>query len=166
MSTSIASLVDKALALRHEIEVLTDALEILEQQIRNAALTGPQIDLTDGDLEGKQYIARGTEKQVPVILTSDLIIQSFADKSTIHSHLFELAGDRLKVLYRPTITHKLVAKTGKHFRLEAAAQLGDGAPAFIAAAVNRDKYGIPRSQIKIAWDRATDNVQAQRRPAE
>jgi hypothetical protein len=152
---NITTLVDTALDLREKIEALTKALGIIEEELRGTALKGEQILLEDPDLEGRQYLAQGTNKVLPVIFTSDFIIQSFGDKSKAHVELAKIAGDQLPTLYRAKTTYEIVPKTGKQFRSAAAAQLGDKAPQFITAAISRDKYGIARSQIKIAYDRAT-----------
>ena len=125
--------------------------------MKKSALVGQQIELTDPDREGRQYLARGTEAIVPVILTADLVTQTFADGSTVHARLSDAAGEKLGQFYRPVTTWKVLAKNGKAFRLEAGAILGEKlGPAFITAALARDKNGTPKNQIKVEWDRAED----------
>jgi hypothetical protein len=91
---------------------------------------------------------------VPVVLTADIITASFADASPVHARLEAIAGEKLTAFYRPQTTWKMLAKGGKSFRREAAAMLEAKAAEFIAAAVSKDKHGIPKSNIKVEWDRA------------
>ena len=154
--TTLAKSVDRGLEIRAQIQELQDELSTVEECLRHAALEGEQIELTDPDREGRQFLARGTESTVPVVLTADMVAQTFADGSKIHARLAEVAGDKLGQFYRAVTTWKILSKTGKAFRLEAMAILGNEAPAFITAALARDKNGIPKSQIKVEWDRAED----------
>ena len=155
--TTLQKSVDRGLQIRAMIEQLEEELSIIEQCLRSAALTGEQIELTDPDREGRQFLAQGTEAIVPVVLTADLIAQSFADKSPIHARLEDVAGEKLPQFFRPVTTWKILAKNGKAFRQEATSILGDkDGPKFITAALSKDKNGIPKSQIKVEWDRAED----------
>jgi hypothetical protein len=149
-------MVDRGLEIRAQIEQLKEELDIIENALHLAARTGHQIELNDPDREGRQYLAQGTDAIVPVILTADLIQGSFADGSKIHEKIAAASCDKLTEFYRPTTTWKLIAKSGKAFRIEAAHILGAAAPALITAATSRDKNGIPKSQIKVEWDRASD----------
>lgn len=154
---SIADAVDRGLQIRKEMEALTKELDAIEARLEEAALAGEQIDLVDAEREGKQFLARGTESIIPVVLTADMVAQSFADGSPMHARLANIAGDKLGQFYRAVTTWKILAKSGKAFRLEAAAILGDkDGPSFITSALARDKHGIPRSQIKVEWDRAQE----------
>lgn len=153
MSVAIQQAVDRGLEIRAQIETLSDELTVIEQALRDAALAGEQIDLVDADREGKQFLAAGTEAVVPVVLTADLVAQSFADGGPVHARLAAVAGEKLGQFFRPVTTWKITAKTGKAFRIEAGAILGKLAPEFISAALCRDKNGIPKSQIKVEWDR-------------
>lgn len=148
--------VDRGLEIRAQIAELEDQLSIIEEHLRQAALQGEQVELQDPDREGRQWIAHGTETTVPVVLTADLITQSFQDGSILHARLEGMANGKLPLLYRPVTTWKILPKTGKAFRIEAAALLGETAPAFISAATIRDKTGIPKSQIKVEWNRAEE----------
>jgi len=154
--TTLAKSVDRGLEIRAQIQELEDELATIEECLRHAALAGDQVELEDPDREGRQFLARGTESAVPVVLTADMVAQTFADGSKTHVRLAEVAGETLGKFYRAVTTWKILAKTGKAFRLEASAILGDLAPEFITAALARDKNGIPKSQIKVEWDRAED----------
>ena len=154
--TTLAKSVDRGLEIRAQMQELKDELDTIEECLRHAALAGEQIELTDPDREGRQFLACGTEASVPVVLTADMVAQTFADGSKTHARLAEVAGDKLGQFYRAVTTWKILSKTGKSFRLEAMSILGNEAPAFITAALARDKNGIPKSQIKVEWDRAED----------
>lgn len=146
--------VDRGLQIRQAIDALQAELDGVEAVLRDAGLTGEQVDLADAERDGRQFLAAGSVFTVPIVFTSDLVAQSFADGSAIHLRVDQAAGDRLREFYRPVTTWKLLAKTGKALRREAAALLGDKAPSFISACLQRDKNGIPKSQIKVEWDRA------------
>jgi len=155
--TSLQRSVDRGLEIRATIQQLQDELSTIEECLRHAALAGEQVELTDPDREGRQFLAKGTESVVPVVLTADLVAQTFADGSPVHARLKDVAGEKLGQFYRAVTTWKMLAKNGKAFRLEAHASLGDkDGPAFITAALARDKNGIPKSQIKVEWDRAEE----------
>jgi len=154
--TTLSKSVDRGLEIRALMQELKDELDTIEECLRHAALAGEQVELEDPDREGRQFLARGTESTVPVVLTADMVAQTFADGSKTHARLAEVAGEKLGQFYRAVTTWKILSKTGKAFRLEAMAILGNEAPAFITAALARDKNGIPKSQIKVEWDRAED----------
>ncbi len=153
---SLANDVQRGLEIREEMTRLKDELGQIEERIEAAALVGDQIDLNDPDRDGKQFIARGSEKQVPVVITADSIVGQFIDDSPIHVRLKEIAGDKLKEFFKKKTIWENLAKTGKQFRSLAAVILEDKAPEFISGAISRDKHGIPKNSIKIEWDRAED----------
>lgn len=150
---SVKDAVDRGAALRAEIERLQEELEECEQVLREAALAGEQVPLEDEELEGRQYLARGSELVVPVVITSDLLIQSFRDGSPQHVRLEALAGERLGEFFRREVVWRNLARTGKEFRLHAAAELGEKGPEFVSACVQRDKYGVPRYRVQVHWER-------------
>lgn len=147
-------LVDRGLEIVVQLEHLQKELKLIEERLKQAALQGEQIELIDEEREGRQYLAHGTTAIVPVVLTADLLVQSFADGSPTHARAAQIAGDRLGQFYRAVTTWKMLAPGGKAFRREAAAILGPQAGAQLVTAVTaRDKNGIPKSQIKVEWDR-------------
>lgn len=148
--------VDRGLELQVAIAALEAEAKVCDEVLKAAALQGEQVELVDAEREGRQYLARGSSAVVPVVLTSDLVMQSFGDGSPAHARLEAAAGDRLSRFYRAVTTWKLLCRGGMALRREAAAELGDRAPEFVAAAVVRDKYGVPRSMIKVEWDRASE----------
>lgn len=157
-----AALVDRGLALRAEIAEREAELKGIEERLKAAALQGEQIELVDAEREGRQWLAAGSAAVVPVVLTSDLLMQSFADGSPAHAKVEAAAQGRLAEFYRPVTTWKMLATNGKAFRREAAGLLGPQAGAeLVAACVLRDKYGVPRSQVKVEWDRAVQAEEVQ-----
>lgn len=154
--SALATAIERGLAIRAQQAALKDELAKIEELIEAVALVGKQDDLVDPDREGKQFIAKGSVHQVPVILTADSIVGQFADDSPMHVRLKELAGEKLKEFFRKKTVWENLAKSGKQFRALAAMVLEDKAPEFISGAIARDKHGIPKSAIKIEWDRAED----------
>jgi hypothetical protein len=150
--------VDRGLKIRAQINTLTKELEAIEAHLERAALNGEQIPLEDEDLEGRQFLARGTEKVIPVVLTSDLLIKSFADGSPVHKAInLYCSVANLPKFFKPMKTWKTVIDSAKRFRAHAAEILGPGmAGNFIDACKARDKHGVPKSHTKIHWDRARD----------
>lgn len=157
--TTLTTLVDRGLQLHRRIEADKLALRDITAQLEAAALAGDQHPLADPDREGRQYLATGTAETVPIILTADLLAQTFADGSMTHLRAEAVAAADLPRLYRPVTTWKMLPKSGKAFRSEAAELLGPAKAAELITAVTaRDKDGIPKSQIRIEWDRATPNT--------
>ena len=154
MTTQAA--VDRGLEIVAKVSELKEEFKAIEETLRAAALAGDQVDLVDPEREGKQFIAGGTTKTVPVVITADMIVQSFTDGTPVHARMEAVAGDKLPLFYHKKTTWEILAKSGKAFRLEAAGILEEKAPAFITASLARDKLGIAKNQIKVEWDRAED----------
>jgi hypothetical protein len=148
--------VDRGLEIVAKVDELKNEFKTIVETLCAAALDGDQVDLVDPEREGKQFIATGTAKTVPVVITADMIVQSFTDGTPVHARMEAVAGDKLPLFYQKKTTWEILAKSGKAFRLEAAGLLEEKAPAFITAALSRDKLGIPKNQIKIEWERAED----------
>ena len=66
---SIRHDVDRGLEIREQIEKLTAELKEIEARLKEAGLHADQVDLQDADREGKQFLAQGTQRIVPVIFT-------------------------------------------------------------------------------------------------
>lgn len=149
--------VDRGLKIRAQLKALNKELEAIEAHLEQAALKGEQIPLEDEDLEGRQFLARGSEKIIPVVLTSDLLVKSFADQSATHKAILEITGERILAFFRPVKTFKTLIDAPKKFRSEAVGTFGQKTgTAFIDACKVRDKHGVPKSDTKIHWDRARD----------
>lgn len=153
--SQLATLVDEAIQLRAEIAARTARLKEVESLIEAAALQGPHQDLADPDREGKQFRACSASGRVlPVIFTSDNLIQSFQDKSDKHNELLEIAGpDHLRRLFKRPTKWETMFTDGHKFRAAARELLPEAdAIRFLAACRQVDKAGIPKSSTKFAWD--------------
>jgi len=151
----IVNLVDRGLQLRAEIATREAELEAVEAAMLCLARDGEKVDLADEEREGKQFLAQGTKQVVPIIFTADKIIGSFKPETETHRKI-SAANILWRAFYRQTFTYELIDKTGKHFRRHAEEALGVAAAAFVTACVARDKHGIPKSDIKIEWERAKE----------
>jgi hypothetical protein len=149
---SIKADVDRGLVIIAELEKLEVELKDIEVRVKQAALHGEQVELKDADREGKQYLAAGTQRVVPVILTADKIMGEFAAKGPKRDLVELAARGRLLEFFKPVNKFENRFDNGKKFRLRAADLLGLAAPAFITACLARDKEGIPKSDIKIMWE--------------
>ena len=154
MSAQIQKAVDRGLEIIAQIERLDHELKGIEALLEYAALHGEQQDLNDPEREGRQFLAHGSKATVPVILTADLLVKSFAAESATHKAIEAVAADKLTEFFKPVNTFKTFFDSGKIFRRKADEILGKNAPAFITACVQKNKAGIAKSQIKIEWDRA------------
>lgn len=155
--------VDRGLKIRAQIKALNKELEGIEAHLEQAALKGEQIPLEDEDLEGRQFLARGSEKIIPVVLTSDLLLKSFASDSATHKSVLSALADGalLGRFFKPFKTYKTLIDAPKKFRSAAGEILGPkAAPPLIDACKARDKHGLPKSETKIHWDRARDKEAA------
>lgn len=152
--------VDRGLQIVGEQKMLQDELERIETRLEAAGLEGEQVELNDPDREGRQFIARGSAATVPVVFTADLLVKSFQVESAVHQAILAALPpnhlDKFRQLFRSVRTFKTLFESGKEFRAKAAELLGDKAPAFISACLQRDKDGIPKSQVKIDWSRAEE----------
>jgi len=146
--------VDRGLEIREHMEKLKIELKDIETRLQHAALHGEQVDLQDADREGKQYLATGTERIVPVILTADMIVGEFAANSERHHEIQPVAMGLLNKFFKPVNKYENRFDSGKKFRALADELLAKDAPAFITACVARDKTGMAKSAIKVTWDEA------------
>ena len=154
---SVRTDVDRGLEIREQIKRLEAELKDIEVRLKHAGLQNPgaQVELNDPDREGRQFLAAGSERILPIIFTSDMIIGEFRHSSPKHVQIVEAmnndAGPLLQ-FFKPVRKFENLFDNGKKFRTQAAELLGDKAPAFITACVARDKDGIPKSAIKVMWD--------------
>lgn len=154
----IAADVDRLLEIKATIAHLTTELKAIESRLEQAGLAGDQIPLQEADREGKQYLARGTSKIVPVRFESDLIAGSFKPDSQMHLAVLAALGDeadKLPQFFSNVRSFERVPKDGQAFRKLARELLRPTAyAALVAASTMRDKAGIPKSKTVIAWDDA------------
>ena len=148
---SVRADVDRGLEIRETMEKLKTELKDIETRLQMAALQGEQVELKDAERDGRQFLARGSDRSVPVIITADLITGSFAANSEKHREIQAVAESLLTKFYKPVSKYESRFESGKKFRLQAAELLGLSAPAFITACVARDKDGIAKSAVKIMW---------------
>jgi hypothetical protein len=150
--------VDRGLQIVGELKMLQEELDRIEARLEAAGLDGEQVELNDPDREGRQFLARGSEKIVPVVFTADLLVQSFQDNSDVHRRIVLAipAGHYVRDFFRPVRVFKTLFDSGKQFRAKAAELFGESAPTFISACLQRDKESIPKSKVVIAWDRAEE----------
>lgn len=144
--------VDRGLEIRAEVARLALELKEIEGRLEKAGLAGDQVKLQDEDREGMQWPARGSTLEVPVIFAADSIVGSFAPDTAMHMQLRDILGPQLKEFYRQKFAN--VHKDGKAFRAKARELLGEKAPGMITACLARDKNGIPKSKVVVAWTEA------------
>lgn len=150
-------LIDRGLVLVEEIRLRKDELDHIQERLEKIALAGDQIPLEDSERDGMQYIAQGSEKTVPVVITADMLMKSFTGGSAKHDAIEAAAGGpaNIREFFRRTISYERIIDDGKLFRRKAREVLGaEIAPLFISACVARDKTGTPRNAVKIDWQRA------------
>lgn len=154
-SSQIAADVDRGLALHAQIAAAKKELAQIESRLHQAALEGETQPLADADREGRQFLARGSAAVLPVLIEADQIIASFPDGGEIHGRLLRLCGHHIGALFRLVSKHDRVPKDGKAYRAALREHFPpDQAAQILAATLQRDKAGIPRSRIVIPWDRA------------
>ncbi|HTB85988.1 MAG TPA: hypothetical protein VK742_20250 [Candidatus Sulfotelmatobacter sp.] len=158
---SIKADVDRGLEIRDQMEKLKTELKQIEARLQQAGLDGDQVELNDADREGRQFLAQGSSRIVPVVLTADLIVGEFLYGSPRHAKINMSIQDTRKVLefFKPVRKFENLFDSGKKFRARAVAVFGQElAPKFITACVATDKEGIAKSSIKIAWDESKAKV--------
>lgn len=149
--------VDRGLQLVAEMAKLQEELDLIETRLEAAGLEGEQVELNDPDREGRQFLAQGSKQIVPVVFTADLIVQSFQVDSDVHRRIILAipAGHYVRDFFRSVRVFKTLFDSGKQFRAKAAELLGPAAAgAFISACLQRDKDNIPKSKVRIEWQRA------------
>ena len=157
---SLRADVDRGIEIREQIEKLQAELKDIEVRVKHAGLHGEQVELADPDREGRQYLAAGSSKIVPVIFTSDMIIGEFGKDSKRHMEIVDAVANKTGILqfFKPVNKFENRFDSGKKFRALASEVFGELAPKFITACVARDKDGIPKSAIKVMWDEAKAKV--------
>lgn len=154
---AIAADVDRGLVLVAQMAEAKEELKAIETRLKADALARPDEHeaLADAEREGRQFIAVGSELALPIVLTADKLVGQFMPGSKEHDRIAATVNPlELSIFYR---TVKLLVNEfddGKEFRAKAAEQLGERAPAFIAACVAVDRHGIPKSDIKCEWSAA------------
>lgn len=152
--------VDRGFALVALLASGAKELKAVEARLKQDALDRPDEHepLKDADREGRQFTAMGTKLNLPIVLTADKIVGSFAQASKVHkrigSVLASIEGAKLETFYQSETTFKTTTEDGKAFRALAADRLGEDAARFITACIAVDKDGVPKSDIKCEWTQA------------
>ena len=157
-ASEITNLVDKGCALHAAIEHNKTRLKAISDQLQSHAFSVPSQHqrLVDEDREGTRYLAEGSEGRiVPVVCSSDLIMQTLAEDSEELALVVMKAREKVPQFYKRVVTYvstfsKSNKFDGKKFRAAARTELPDP-QAFISACLRRNKDGIPVSAIKVEW---------------
>ncbi|HMP82770.1 MAG TPA: hypothetical protein PKA41_08730, partial [Verrucomicrobiota bacterium] len=136
----IKYLVDRGQQIRFEMKKLAAELRDIEAEIKNLGLKasseGNVEDLKDHGREGRRWLARGSDRIVPVIFTADLIVGSFTRDSKVHKLIEAAAGDKFRSFFKPVNKFENLFDDGKKFRARADELLADEAPRFITACIS------------------------------
>lgn len=157
----IAADVARGLEIKAEIGRLTAELKLIESRLEAAGLEGEQIPLQDKDREGKQFLARGRDKIIPIRFESDQLIASFLPDTETHQAVKDIAGDKMDHLFKEVRKFDRTTKDGYTFRKLAREILdADRFARLIHACTARTKDGLAKSKTIIAWDDAKPIDQA------
>lgn len=148
----IAADIERGIEIKAQLAALAEELKAIEKRLESAGLNGEQIPLQDANREGKQFLARSSQRIVPVRFESDLIAASFDPDSIMHKQAAEIAGDLLPRFFKQSTKFARVPEDGEDFRILARAILEpDKFAALIQAVTQRDKKGIAKSKIVVGW---------------
>jgi hypothetical protein len=152
----ISSDIERGLDLRATIKTAQTELKAIEKRLEQAGLEGEQIPLQEADREGRQFLARSPKLGVivPVVFESDQIVASIQPGTEIFVELEYKALGSFSSFWQSVTKFDRVQKDGQSYRKAARELLGPMAPDFIAASLQRDKAGIPKSRTLIAWENA------------
>lgn len=163
-SQQISTDIERGLELRSTIKTAQAELKAIEKRLEQAGLEGEQIPLQEADREGRQFLARSPKLGVivPVVFESDQIVASIQPDTAIFEALSIISGVHFQRFWQPVTKLERVQKDGQSYRKDAREILGPIAPSFIAASLQRDKTGIPKSRTVIAWEntKSIDQVTA------
>lgn len=156
----IATDIERGAAIKQEIATLQKELKDIEARLKQAAEAGEHVPLQDADREGKQCLLRSPKLVLPVRFTADAIVGSFAFDGPMHREILAIVGEqKLPLFFKEVHTLDRVPKDGQAFRKTAREHLEpDAFAGLIRAATQRDKDGIAKSTIQIAWDDIKDSA--------
>jgi hypothetical protein len=152
----ISTDIERGLILRDTIKTILAELKQIENRLEQAGLTGEQIPLQEADREGRQFLAKSEKLGlvIPVIFESDQIVASIQPDTEVYHDLAKLSEGFFPKFWKASSKLDRIQKDGQTYRKTARELLGSAAPDFIAASLQRDKAGIPKSRTIIAWDHA------------
>lgn len=150
---SLQSDVDRGLEIREQIERLEVELKDIETRLEMTALKHPEdhVALVDADRDGRRWLANGSDRIVPVILTADLVIGEFGANTPRAQTIQTASRGKMDFFFKRITKFENRFGSGKQFRAEADRMLEAAAPNFITACLVRDKQGQPKSRIVVAW---------------
>jgi len=153
--------ISDALSLREGIAARAAALKEIEERLKADALEGESQPLVDAERDGAQ-VKLGT-LGVPVIIEADTIRASIPEGGEDHATLAEAYGGEIGQMerhWRHISILERSTKDGLSFRrLVRETCSPETAERVISASVARDKHGVGRSRIVIAWDRVKGAAQ-------
>ena len=154
----IAADIERGHEIRADIAKLSAELKEIEARLKSAAEKGEHVPLQDKDREGKQCLLRSPRLVLPVRFTADSIVGSFLKDSPMHTEILGIVGEqKLPLFFKETPGFERVPKDGQKFRQVARKNLeADAFAKLIRAATSRDKAGIAKSSVQIAWDDAKE----------
>jgi hypothetical protein len=155
-ATQTAADIERGKAIKSQIAVLEAELKQIEARLKTAAEAGEHVPLQDANREGKQCLLRSPKLVLPVRFTADSIVGSFPFDGPMHKEILGIVGaEKLPLFFKEVHSFDRVPKDGEKFRKIGRANLEpDAFAALIRAATARDKDGIPKSTLQIAWDDA------------
>ena len=153
---SLQTDIDRAGAIIKPIAARDAELKPILKRIEAAALKGPHLPLEDATREGRQFRAAGTGIIVPVVITADELVKSFADESPLFLAIKAAGGDKFEEFFKKSTSWETRFKDGQKFREKATELLGDAGAPFVTACVAKNAAGIPKNKIVVGWDRAEE----------
>lgn len=168
----VPGLIDRAAVLEHEIETRSAELKIIKARLELYAMDQQAEPLQQEDREGRRVALDGHKHRAKVIVSSDLLISGFRDKSETHQKLLgileqdaetsDVTGeDLLAKFFSAPSKWESRFDDGHKFRQAAAEWLSSKtAPEFIAACRSVNKAGIPKNTTRVVFeaDAATEEV--------
>jgi hypothetical protein len=153
----IAADIERGKEIKSQIAALVAELKQIENRLELAAERGEHLPLKDEGREGRQCLLRSPRYVLPVRFTADSIVASFPFDGPLHKRLAELTGEKLTLLFKEERGFKRLGKDGKAWRELARTNLDPETFALVVeAATQRDKAGIAKSTVQIAWDETKD----------
>src|ERR1035441_7897724 len=150
---TVLELVDRGIVVRAELERLKIELKGIEARLQKYGLNGEHVELKDAEREGRRWLAHGSSLIVPVVFTADKIVGTFKSGSPVHTRIAMKADEHLAEFFTKETTFANLFEDGKRFRAAAEAVLGAiKGPPFITACLAVDKFGIPKSDVKVCWE--------------
>jgi hypothetical protein len=161
----VVVLTDRLVEIDAEMKKLAVEKKGIEARLEAYALAQPEAHepLKDASREGRRVMLGGARNRLPVVFSSDLLIQSFQDGSPKHKELLAiLEGDEytepgqrhdlLPKFFKAPNKWEIKIEDGAKFRRCVAEWLHpETAPKFLAACRAVDKHGIAKSKTSFDY---------------